>query len=249
MDLSKAFDCLPHNLLLGNCEHTDSQTLVRSYLSNRDQLVKLGPRYSDWAEIIKGVPQGSILGPLLFNIFINDIFHILDRSSLYNYADDNTLSHAHSNPDTLIRILQWGCSTTLRWFRVNQRKANPDKFQAIYFGGRGITDFTSENTSIHCVDSVVLLGIEIDHLLTFNKHIADICKKSARHLVVLKCLGHLLTRQGKLAIFKSFIASSFNYCPLIWDFCSQASTDKLEKIQERALRFINNDDSSTYNDF
>ena len=75
-----------------------------------------------------------------------------------------------------------------------------------------------------------------------------ICKKAARQLAVLKRLGHLLTRQGKLAIFKSFITSNFNYCPLIWHFCSQSSTKKLEKIQERALRFIYNDYSSTHHD-
>ena len=87
-------------------------------------------------------------------------------------------------------------------------KANPSKFQAISFGKRGtkdITKFTFENTTIHCENSVVLLGIEIDHSLTFNTHIANICKKAARQLAVLKRLGHLLTRQGKLAVFKSFI--------------------------------------------
>ena len=125
----------------GNCERTDSQTLVSSSLSNREQQVKLGPQYGDWAEIIKGVPQGSIQGPLLFNIFINDIFHILDRSSLYNYADDNTLSYAHSNPDTLIRILQEDCSATLRWFRVN-RTALP-----LYDG--------SESTGLLCHPTMV----------------------------------------------------------------------------------------------
>ena len=130
-------------------------------------------------------------------------------------------------------------------------KANPSKFQAISFGKRGtrdITNFTFENTTIHCENSVVLLGIEIDHSLTFNTHIANICKTAARQLAVLKRLGHLLTRQGKLAIFKSFITSNFNYCPLIWHFCSQSSTKKLEKNQERALRFIYNDHSSTHHD-
>ena len=131
-------------------------------------------------------------------------------------------------------------------------KANPSKFQAISFGKRGtrdITNFTFENTTIHGENSVVLLGIEIDHSLTFNTHIANICKKAARQLPVLKRLGHLLTRQGKFAIFKSFITSNFNYCPLIWQLCSQSSTNKLEKQSgERALRFIYNDYSSTHHD-
>ena len=164
--------------------------------------------------------------------FINDIFHFFDKSSLYNYADDNTLSYAHSNSDTLIHTLQQDCISSLQWFSINQMKANPSKFQAISFGKRGtkdITNSTFENTTIHCENSVVILDIEIDQSLTFDTHIANICKKAARHLAVLKRFGHLLTRQGKLAIFKSFITSNFNYCPLIWHFCSQSSTKKREK--------------------
>ena len=85
-------------------------------------------------------------------------------------------------------------------------------------------------------------------MLTFNNHIASMCKKAARQLAVLKRIGHLLTIKGKFAIFNSFIESNFNYCPLIWHFCSQTNTKKLEKIQERALRFIYNNYSSTHND-
>ena len=86
MDLSKAFDSLPHDLLLmkhqANGLSEKTCALISSYLSGRRQQVRLGPRCSDWCDIIKGVPQGSILGPLIFNIFMNDIFHVLDRSPL-----------------------------------------------------------------------------------------------------------------------------------------------------------------------
>ena len=85
-------------------------------------------------------------------------------------------------------------------------------------------------------------------MLTFNDHITDICKKSARQLAVLKRLGNLLTLQGKVAIFKSFISSNFNYCPLIWHFCSQCNTNKLEKVQERAFRFVYNYHVSSHAD-
>ena len=139
MDLTKALDCLPHSLLLGKLSayglSDQSCSLVSNYLSNRKQRVKLGPHYT--SDIVRGVPQVSILGPLLFNVFINDIFHFLDISSFYNYADDNTLSYAHSNSDTLIHTLQQDCTSSLRWFNINQMKANPSKFQAISFGKRG----------------------------------------------------------------------------------------------------------------
>ena len=127
-------------------------------------------------------------------------------------------------------------------------KANPDKFQAISFGksgNRDIRHFTCDSMYVSCEDSVSLLGVNFDHLLTFNNHITEICKEAARLLAVLRRIGHFLTVQGKLTIYKSFIMSNFNYCPLSWHFCSQASTNKLEKNQERALRFIYNDRSST----
>ena len=180
----------------------------------------------------------SIIGPLLFNIFIKYIFLIPNQSSLH---DDNNLSYSHNDPDTLIHNLQHDCTAILRWCKDNNIQTNPDNFQENGFGRNGnniITYFTVENTTIHCDDSVLFLGVECDHLLTFNNHIAGICMKSARQLAVLKRLGHLLTLKGKLAIFKSFIECNFNYCRLIWHFCIQANTNKLEKIQERALRFI-----------
>ena len=241
MDLSKAFDCLPHDLLLGKLRayglSTSACELVRSYLCNRKQRVKLGPHHSEWANTSKGVPQGSILRPLLFNVFINDIFNVLN------------LSYSHENADTLIQVLQCDCSAILKWFDQNQMKANRDKCQAISFGKRGIRDinnFTCESVSIPCEESVSLLGVDFDHLLSFNNHITVICKMAARQLAVLKRIGHFLTVEGKLMMYNSFIMSNFNYCPLIWHFCSQTSTIKLEKSQERALRFIYNDHSSTY---
>ena len=98
-------------------------------------------------------PKALFLALFLFNVFINDIIHFLDKSSLYNYADDNTLSYAHSNSDTLIHTLQQDYTSTLQWFNINQMKANLSKFQTISFGKRGTRDiinFTFENTTIHC---------------------------------------------------------------------------------------------------
>ena len=82
-------------------------------------------------------------------------------------------------------------------------------------------------------------------MLRFDYHMSQICKRASKQLAVLKRIGRFLTKQGKMTIYISFIASNFNYCPLAWHFCSTSSTNKLEKIQERALRFINNDFTSS----
>ena len=85
-------------------------------------------------------------------------------------------------------------------------------------------------------------------MLKFDAHVSEICKKTSKQLVVLKRLGGFLTKQGKLVIYNSSIASNFSYCPLAWHFCTVSSTNKLKKVQERALRFINNDHTSSLND-
>ena len=167
MDLSKAFDCLPHGLLLGKLRayglSVKACALVTSYLSDRKQSVKLGPHCSEWSNITR-----VHFGPSSVHFFfINDVFQALGRSSLYNYADDNTLSYAHHNAETVIHTLQQDCSSLLHWFQENQMKVNPDKFQAISFGKRGngvITDFKCDTTQVKCEDPVVLLGIELDHI-------------------------------------------------------------------------------------
>ena len=92
-----------------------------------------------------------------------------------------------------------------------------------------------------------LLGVTFDYMLNFNSQISNICKKSSRQLNALKRIGKHLNRLGKLTIYHSFILSNFNFCPLVWHFCGEVNTKKLEKIQERALRFIYDDHQSTYN--
>ena len=163
MDLSKAFDCLPHDLLLLKMEHyglsSSAVNLVKSYLSNRNQCVKLGSFTSQFDKIFKGVPQGSILGPVFFNIFINDIFMFINRSKLYNYADDNTLSATDHKMENVIDSLTHDSNKLLDWFHFNQMQANPEKFQGIAIGKKShetITSLKLKDTPIVFEDEVKL---------------------------------------------------------------------------------------------
>ena len=93
-------------------------------------------------------------------------------------------------------------------------------------------------SAIQCEETVKLLGVTFDYMLNFEAHIANICKKAARQINVLLRLSNVLNQETKILIYKSFIYSNFNYCPLVWHYCSKASTDKLEKMQYRAVRLV-----------
>ena len=133
MDLSKAFDCIHHNLLIAKLHaygfSKQSLGLIYSYLKGRNQRVKINSDYSSWKEILDGVPQGSVLGPLLFNIFINDLFLFVENSQICNFADDNTLTFADLNIDNIINKLQDDISILDSWFKNNCMLLNEDKCQ------------------------------------------------------------------------------------------------------------------------
>jgi hypothetical protein len=125
-------------------------------------------------------------------------------------------------------------------------QANPDTFQVLAVGKMTF----DKNPSIHIQNSDLtcekILGIEIDYQLNFDAHVSSICGKASQQLNVLKRLGSLLNRLSKLIIFHTFILSNFNFCPLGWHFCTEKNSKKLEKVQERALRFVYKDYNSSY---
>ena len=110
MDLPKAFDCIPHDLLIAKLHaygfSFETLTFLNSYLRNRKQCVKINNICSDFLKILSGVPQGSILGPILFNIFLNDLFLCLKKTDLHNVADDNTITAVCDQLADLIQILE-----------------------------------------------------------------------------------------------------------------------------------------------
>ena len=255
-DLSKVFDCIPHDLLIAKLEAYgfDNYTIryVYSYLKNRKQCVKINNTYSDLLDIISGVPQGSIVGPILFNIFFNDFFYVILIASAHNYADDNTLTSFGKTLEDLIKKLEHECEVALTWFRNNKMMVNPNKFQAILLNKSKSTHVKATmnigNEKIESLSANKLLGIEIDDKLNFNNHINTICRSAANQLNALIRLRRFLGIEERKALIQSFVLSNFNYCPLVWMLSSVKSLNKIENLQKRALRFMLSDYESSYDE-
>ena len=187
-DLSKAFDCLPHSLFIAKLKaygfDNDSLNLVNDYLSHRFQRTKIGNEYSSWKEITSGVPQGSILGPLFFNIHLCDLFFIIEKIDIADFANNNTPYVTGDNISSVVKHLEEVACAIFQWFKGNELKANADKCHVLLNRSNDLTVKINE-VQIKNSQSEKLLGITIDNDLKFEDHINNICRKASAKISAL----------------------------------------------------------------
>ena len=175
-DLGKVFDCISHDLLIAKLEaygfHFNALRLLHSYLSDRYQRVRANSNYSSWSEIICGVLQGSTLGPLLFNIYLSDLFFFLD-SDIAIHADDNT-------PYATSKDIESDSIILFQWIGNNALKTNPDKSHLLLNSKDNHLSVTIDDHEIFNSEHKKLLGITFDNELKFNEHI-NLCKKASQN--------------------------------------------------------------------
>ena len=206
-DLSKAFDCLDHELLIAKLNaygfNLSALRLIHDYLSNRKQTTKIDDNYSSWSELLFGVPQGSILGPLLFNIFLADLFFIIKDIDIARYADDTTPFIVKYNIETFIASLEQVSEDLFNWFKNNRLKRNADKCHVLVSTNKSI-GVKIGNYTIDNSECEKLLEVKIDVDLNFSDHISDLCKKASRKISALARVTPFMVLEKRKLIMNAF---------------------------------------------
>ena len=259
IDLRKAFDSVNHEILLKKlimygCSPA-AISWFASYLSGRTQLVNFKGSLSDREEIDKGVPQGSIIGPLLFIVFVNDIHLHLKECETDLYADDTSL---YTVGDTLVNIkdkLQRSMDIVCRWCECNDLKINVGKTTCMLIATRQRRSHLQESSlnisvngqSVPMCEVQRVLGININQDFNWGQQISSLCQSINYRLYILRRIQHFLPMNTRTAFCNAYILPSIDYCSTIWGGTSVKNLEKVGRLQKRAARLIFNDYSSRSN--
>ena len=250
LDLSKAFDSLKHATLLLKLQSLglshSALEWFRSYLSERSQYVRIGSELSALEKIVYGVPQGSILGPALFNIYLNDLPTIPRFSSLESYVDDSKLylSFPVRDLNTIVQQINEDLSLIASWCCHNHLLINPDKTKLLVMGTRQmlqtLPDFhiTLLGKEIAPTASARDLGVQVDATLSYNEHVTNITSTCMASLCQINRIKHLLDSRTLENVITSLVFSKLYFCSTVWANTSKTNVRKLQKIQNFAARIL-----------
>ena len=253
LDLSKAFDSLEHSVLTKKLEKYGIRGVAlkwyESYLSNREIRVKCKvassgrTEFSAYQEIKYGVPQGSCLGPLIFLIFTNDLYHHVKHSSTILFADDTTLHKTHRDLQYLKRCLEQDLANLLDWFYANKLTLNLSKTICVLFQQqREQKSITLEvnGWTLKNQPDTKFLGIWLDQNLKWTSHIQKVIIKLRRNQNLLKCTKHYFNKDTKKLIYHAHIESHLRYGLIVWgNNATKKQLNKIRSIQKECLTLIN----------
>lgn len=256
VDFTKAFDTVDHELMLAKLQFifkfsSDVCEWFRSYLNDRSQCTVLNGQTSQWRPIKQGVPQGSVLGPLLFSLFINDVSRNLSFAKHHLYADDLQMYLHFNKTDINVAVghLNLDLASIHNWSTRNCLNVNPAKTQCILIGSPALissidrTDFPNiifDNNNITLSKTVKSLGVSIDENLSWTAHVTSLCRKVYYSLHSLKRLKRLMHTKLKTTLVQSLIMPIIDYCDVVYDSTSACHAARLQKLQNTCVRYIFN---------
>ena len=245
VDYSRAFDSISHAVLLEKLHHTYGfrgplLNWISSFISNRKQRVVFRGQMSAFVSVLSGVPQGSVLGPLLFNIYTNDL-HLHLNSKVNQYADDSFISRTINNYSDEV-ILQNDLNTLDWWSENNALQLNPQKCQVMCICRRTKNKPTPvyyvSNTKLSVASSLRLLGVQVSSDLSWNEHVSNVTKKCNRLIGFLKTVVGKQNPNILLTLYRSLVLPVIDFCSPVWFVYRKNHINNLELIQRRATRFI-----------
>ena len=245
MKAYKAFDRVPHKRLYTKLvsHGISGNTLawIESFLSDRKQRVVVNGNLSEWMDVTSGVPQGSVLGPLLFVIFINDLPDVIGNVSIMKlFADDTKLQREISClHDT--QMVQEDIKQMKNWADIWLMEYHPGKCKVLPLGKnelRGSYSYKLEDHELEFVTSEKDLGVIFDNQLTFDSHMADKVNKANRLLGMIRRTFQYLDRESFLILYKSLVRSQIEYANQVWAPKLERQIESIENVQKRATRFI-----------
>lgn len=247
LDLSKAFDSISHAILLEKLWAYGIRGLphrwLASYLANRSQKTVICNISSEAEAITHGVPQGSVLGPILFLTYINDLTSASDKFKYIMYADDTTLLYPYDPGSNLSDMVNSELEKISDWLRCNKLSLNPRKTQSIVYsrtrgGGDCPLDLELDGVGLGFVSEVNILGITFDVKLNFASHLENIKKKLSKNLGILFRTRKFITRSARRLLFHSLIYSHFIGGIEVWGGAAQYLIDPLIRKLEQGLRYV-----------
>ena len=237
IDLLKGFDTLNYEILITKLIvyglDNLSSKLIQSYLTNRWQSTKI-------LHLLQGVPQQSVLGSLLFNNYLNDLFFLVDYTEVYRFSDDTTFFSCDKDQESLINRLERDSFLAIEWFQNNYLKLNEHKCH--FFGGYKHESIwvIIDDVRIWETNKQKLFGVHIDRKLSFDEHVPNLCQKAGRKLSVLAGLSRFMTVTQKTVLMKSLAETQFDYCPLVLMFHGRVLNRKINHLHERPLWMVYN---------
>ena len=249
IDIKKAFDTIDHEIILRKLSYfgADQATAkwFQSYLSNRTQRCNVNGNLSTASTVTCGVPQGSILGPLLFLMYINDLPNCLRVAAPRMFADDTSITLSAKTVADLKLAVTSELNNLTCWLRANKLSLNVAKTELMIIGSRQRLNTQCEEINISIddrtikrVDHIKSLGLTIDAQLSWSKHVDEISKKVSSAIGALKRVRPFIPTDVAVQIYNALILPHFDYCSPVWDGMSGCLSDKLQKLQNRAARVI-----------